>query len=130
MKFVREYDRYYDYSMLIRRRIAGLLAICAFALSYSEALAAAACSMDMSAQSAMDMPMGGGDESHDDAPASQGDCPLSMPGSTSNCVFSSVIAPADEAMSSTTAGQRISFTIAPDHYQLLLAHSAFHPPEA
>jgi hypothetical protein len=119
--------------MLIRRRIAGLLAICAFALSYSEALTASACSMDMSQRSAMDMPMDmpmdGGDESHEGAPASQADCPLSMPGSSLNCVFSLVIAPAGEATPATTTAQRISFTIAEDHYKLLLAHSAFHPPK-
>lgn len=118
-----------DSHMQTRRRIAGLLAICAFALSYGEALRAAACTMDMSSSMAMEMPMPANTEPGDpDTP--QPDCPLSMPGSATNCVFSSAI------VSSTHSGvlalaQRVgTFAGEVSPYQLLLTRPAFHPPKA
>jgi hypothetical protein len=122
--------------MIIRRRLAGLLAICAFGLSYSEALTAAACTMgtraEMNVDMAMDMPM---DIEHPGEPAEQAprqppDCPLSMPGSPASCIFSSAITPAVQPFAAPLAGPKISFISPEDHYQLLLDHSTFHPPKA
>ena len=123
--------------MIIRRRLAGLLAICAFALSYSEALTAAACTMGISAEMNVDMamampmrmPMEDSGEPADQVPGQPSDCPLSMPGSPASCIFSSAITPAVQPFVAPLAGQKISFTSPADHYQLLLDYSAFHPPK-
>ena len=115
--------------MLKRRRIAGLIALCALVLSYSEALGAAACSMGMDMEMAADMPMPmPADEGDSDAP--QPDCPLTIPGSPTNCIFS-------VAVLSTAPNKLVHAGIIPvvnttaeQHYQLLLSHTAFHPPKA
>lgn len=118
--------------MLIRRRIAGLIAVCAFALSYGEALTAATCSMGTSAEMAMamELPMEGHGQPTDEGPVRPDECPLSMPGSPANCIFSSAVAPALDAFAAPLAGQMVKLTAPEDHYQLLLDHSAFHPPKA
>jgi hypothetical protein len=123
--------------MIIRRRLAGLLAICAFALSYSEALTAAACTMgtsaemnDMGMDMPMDMPMEHSGEPADQVPRQPTDCPLSMPGSPASCIFSSAVTPAVQPFAAPLAGPKISFISPEDHYLLLLDHSTFHPPKA
>ena len=114
--------------MLIRRRLAGLLAICVFALSYGAALQAAVCSMDMSADMSMDMPMAPDTQDKEPHPPAP-DCPLSMPGSATNCVFSSAVMPVVEPHIDPSGRTAATFAGDDSHYQLLLTHSAFHPPK-
>jgi hypothetical protein len=121
--------------MLIRRRIAGLVAIVAFVLSYSEALTAAACTMGTQAAStqAMDMAMPMPDSGDQQTPShdqQQPDCPLSLPGSASNCIFNAALTPERELIGATTAPQTVGFARAGGDYQLILAESPFHPPKA
>lgn len=114
---------------MIRRRLAGFLLICAFALSYTEALTAAACSMGTSTDMTMEMPMPV-PANHDESDTSHPDCPLSMPGAPTNCIFSSALAPDSELPAAQFAQQvrPVSGDAVP--YQLLLVRSAFHPPKA
>ena len=118
-----------DSHMQTRRRVAGVLAICAFALSYGEALRAAACTMDMPASMAMEMPMPANPEQGEsDTPLP--DCPLSMPGSATNCVFSSAIVSTTHSDVLALAQRVAMFAGEVSPYQLLLPRPAFHPPKA
>lgn len=115
--------------MLIPRRVAGVFAICALVLSYSEALTAASCSMAGAAASAMEMPAS--QPSHDGGVHdSQPECPLAMPGSPFSCIFSAAIVPSAATLLTDLCGALAAQVSRTSHYRLLLADSAFHPPKA
>lgn len=110
------------------RRIAGLAAIVALALTYSEALGTAFCSMMRSGSATMAMPMPDAPVENDSQQPSD-DCPLSMPGSPTSCIFSLAVLSDSPAQLVQHDARITVITHVASPYQLLLARSAFHPPK-
>ena len=123
----------YSFHMLPRRRLAGLFVIFAMVVSFTEALTAASCSMGTSLATNMDMDMGmemPAPDEPEESEAPRPECPLSMPGSPTNCVFSIVVAPAGIAEFNQGTRPIVSHVFEVGVYQLLVAQSAFHPPKS
>lgn len=66
----------------------------------------------------------------DEKDSPQPECPLSMPGSPLNCIFSAALRPEGESGMMEPGSALASYVFPGNHYQLLLASSAFHPPKA
>ncbi|MGQ0813067.1 MAG: hypothetical protein ACT4O1_01195 [Gemmatimonadota bacterium] len=126
--------------MIRARRLAGLVALIALALSWAEALRASVCPPETEAHAAMTPPEStdpcehgpGSDSAPSDSedPGSELPCPYSVPGVPTTCIFS-IALPAVASAGFADVVHRQHDASAPIATRdLLSADLPFHPPKA
>jgi hypothetical protein len=112
-----------------------MIALLALTVSYTEAAAAAVCDSAMAmkqstpaqaASGAAGMPM----PDHAPSKSSDTNCPYSVPGSPTTCIFSIALPGTLLINAPAVLEHTASVVETASPYHILLTHSLFHPPKA